>query len=158
MPQRRGLSRSLWDGPEEMNTRCYPGSGPSWRGKTPTSCLGSISLLGEITVQGVLRELEVANYGYCSTLQNPNLPTPLPEHAPPPFIGVQDLFPQISWREGSPHGDEGGGRVHDKARCTIKQRVHGRGPWHGAASPKLKRHRPARMAGWRYGGSRCAPR
>ena len=23
----------------QVNTRCYPGSGPSWRGKTPTSCL-----------------------------------------------------------------------------------------------------------------------
>ena len=28
--------------------------------------------------------------------------------APTPFIGVLDLFPQISWREGLPHGDEGG--------------------------------------------------
>ena len=48
---------------------------------------------------------------------------PLPERAPPPFIGVLDLFPQISWREGLPHSDEGGGRVHDKGG------VHGRGPW-----------------------------
>ena len=58
---------------------------------------------------------------------------PLPEGAPPPFIGVLDLFPQISWREGLPHGDEEGGRVHDKGK------VHGRGPWQGAASPKLEK-------------------
>ena len=50
-----------------------------------------------------------------------------------PFIGALDLFPQISWREGLPHGDEGGGRVHDKGR------VHGCGPWQGAASPKLEK-------------------
>ena len=67
--------------------------------------------------------------------------TPLPERAPPPFIGVLVIFPQISWREGIPHGDEGGGRVHDKVR------VYGRGPWQGAASPKLKSHRPARTVG-----------
>ena len=51
---------------------------------------------------------------------------PLPERAPPPFIGVLDLFPQTPWREGLPHGDEGGGRVHNKGG------VHGRGPWQGA--------------------------
>ena len=50
-------------------------------------------------------------------------PNPLPERAPPPFLGVLGLFPQIYWREGLPHGDEGGGKVHDKGR------VHGCGPW-----------------------------
>ena len=107
-----------------MNTRCYPGSGPSWRGKTPTSCLGCIALLVEVTVQGELVELEVSNNGY-----RPERPL-LPERAPPPFIGVLDLFPKISWREWLPHGDEGGGKVHNKGG------VHGRGPWQGAVSPK----------------------
>ena len=60
-------------------------------------------------------------------------PNPLPERAPPPFIGVSGLFPQISWREGLPHGDERGGQVHDKGG------VHGRGPWQGAVSPKLEK-------------------
>ena len=60
-------------------------------------------------------------------------PPPSLRSPPPPFIGVLDLFPQNSWREGLPHGDEGGGRAHDKGR------VHGRGPWQGAASPKLEK-------------------
>ena len=51
------------------------------------------------------------------------LANPLPERAPPPFIGVLVLFPQIFRREGIPHGDEGGVRVHNKVG------VHGHGPW-----------------------------
>ena len=68
---------------------------------------------------------------------------PLPECAPPPFIGVLDLFPQISWREGLPHGDEGGGGVHDKGR------VRGLGPWQETASLKLEKAtvQPGRWAG-----------
>ena len=58
---------------------------------------------------------------------------PLPEWAPPPFIGVLDLFPQISWREGLPRGDEGEGMVHDKGG------VHRLGPWQEMASPKLEK-------------------
>ena len=79
-------------------------------------------------------------------------PNPLPERAPPPFIGVLDLFPQISWREGLPHGDEGGGRVHDKGA------VHGHGPWQGAASPKLEEAtvQPGRWDGAAEVG--CVPR
>ena len=88
-------------------------------------------------------ELRISDPGSFSLSLSLNSPTPLPERAPPPFIGVLDLFPQISWREGLPHGDEGGGRVHDKGR------VHGRGPWQRAVSPKLKSHRPTRTVGWR---------
>ena len=91
-----------------MNAQYYPGSGPSWRGKTPTSCFWCIALLGEVTVQGELVELEVANNGSTRARVNDSW-IPLPEHTPPPFIGVSDLFPQISWREGLPHSDEGGG-------------------------------------------------
>ena len=54
----------------EMNTRCYPGSGPSWRGKTPTSCLGFIALLVEVTVQRVLGELKVATMAKTLDLQD----------------------------------------------------------------------------------------
>ena len=43
----------------------YPGSGPSKGGKTPTSCLWCIALLGEVTVQEELVELKVSNNGYC---------------------------------------------------------------------------------------------
>ena len=35
------------------------------RGKTPTSCLWCIALLGEVTVQEELAELKVSNNGYC---------------------------------------------------------------------------------------------
>ena len=42
-----------------MNTQYYPGSGPSWRGKPLHPALGCIALLGEVTVQGELVELEV---------------------------------------------------------------------------------------------------
>ena len=49
---------------------------------------------------------------------------PLPGRVPSPFIGVLDLFPQICWREGLPHGDAG------KGGCTVKVEsmdvVHGR--------------------------------
>ena len=62
--------------------------------------------------------------------------SPLPGRAPPPFIGVLGLFPQISWREGLPQSDEGGGRVHDKGG------VHGRGPLQGRRHQSLKSHRP----------------
>ena len=81
----------------------------------------------------------------------PKKKTPLPERAPHPFIGVLDLFPQISWREGLPHGDEGGGRVHDKGR------VLGRGPWQETAAPKLEKAtvQPGRWAG--AVGARDAP-
>ena len=35
------------------------------RGKTPTSCLWCIALLGEVYSTGELVELEVSNNGYC---------------------------------------------------------------------------------------------
>ena len=75
---------------------------------------------------------------------------PFPERAPPPFIGVLNLFPQISWREGLPHGDEGGGQVHDKGGG------HGRGPWQVRRHQSWKSHRPAgRWAG--AAGARVVP-
>ena len=49
--------------------------------------------------------------------------------------------PQISWREGIPHSDEGGGRVHDKGG------VHGHGPWHERRHQSWKSHRPTRTVG-----------
>ena len=67
-------------------------------------------------------ELEVANNGSTRARVNDSW-IPLPERTPPPFIGVSDLFPQISWREGLPHGDEGGGMVHNKGS------ILGLGPW-----------------------------
>ena len=74
----------------------------------------------------------------------------LPGRAPPPFIGVLGLFPQISWREGLPHRDEGGGRVHDKGG------VPGRGPWQGRRHQSWKSHRPnGQLAG--AAGVRGAP-
>ena len=57
-----------------MDARYYPGSGPSWRGKTPTSCHGCFVLLGEVTVQGELVELEVATMAIALDLPLPMEP------------------------------------------------------------------------------------
>ena len=43
----------------EMDAQYYPGSGPSWRGKTPTSCFGGLYCLERLQVTE-LEELEVA--------------------------------------------------------------------------------------------------
>ena len=103
-------------------------------------------------------ELEVANNGYST--RNPRnsdvkskKKTPLPGCAPPPFIGVLDIFPQISWREGLPQGDEGGGRVHNKGGAFLDS-VHGRERRHQS----WKSHRLARTVGQRRRSSGCAPR
>ena len=74
----------------------------------------------------------------------------MPGRAPPPFIGVLVLFPQISWREGIPHSDEGGGWVHNKGR------VHGLGPWQGRRHQSWKSHRPTRTVGQRCRSSGVA--
>ena len=50
---------------------------------------------------------------------------------------------QISWREGLPHGDEGGGMVHNKGE------VHGHGPWQERRHQSWKSHRPTRTVGRR---------
>ena len=51
----------------------------------------------------------------------------------PSFYRCPGPLPPKSWREGLPHGDEGGGRVHDKGKG------HGRGSWQETASPKLEK-------------------
>ena len=74
----------------------------------------------------------------------------MPGRAPPPFIGVLDLFPQTFGREGLPHGDEGGGAVHNKGRVHHKGRAHGRGPRQRSGVTKAEKgRRPTRTVGRR---------
>ena len=131
MPRRGSSTNSLWDSTAEMDTRCYPGSGPSWRGKTPTSCLGCIALLAEVTVQGELRELEVANNGYRSLplpkeplSKNPPKRTPLLLKLTPSFYRcLGPLPPKLlagrvsTWRRRRRRAAEGG---PGSSSCEIK--------------------------------------
>ena len=100
--------------------------GPLWEVKPLRPAYGVLHCLERFTVQGELVELGVVAMAKTLDLgTNPVLNqrvNPLPGRAPPPFIGVLVPIPQISWREGIPHSDEGGGKVHDKGR------VHGLGP------------------------------
>ena len=52
MPRRRCSLSSLRDDTAEKKCDVYPGSGPSWRGKTPTSCLGVLHCLESLQYKG----------------------------------------------------------------------------------------------------------
>ena len=78
----------------EMDAQYYPGSGPSWRGKTPTSCFGGLYCLERLQVTELV-ELEVATMAKTLDLnQESNQESnPLLSSPPPPFIGVPVLIP-----------------------------------------------------------------
>ena len=52
----------------EMNTEYYPGSGPSWRGKTPTSCFGGLYCFERLQVT------KLVELGVATMAKNPRSP------------------------------------------------------------------------------------
>ena len=114
VPRRRCSSSWLRNNTAEMDAQCYPGSGPSCGGKTPTSCFWWLVLLGEITSDRACRALG----GY-----NGVLSLDLYQELTP-----RSLLPTSSfYRCPGPHPPKclGGKGYHmatkEEAGCTIKR-------------------------------------
>ena len=63
----------------------------------------------------------------------------------------QDYIKELRARNATPHhkphGDEGGGAVHNKGRVHHKGRAHGRGPRQGSGVTKAEKGPPSNQDG-----------